>query len=112
MNEMRAGFRLHAGGDLGARGDGRLAEGDFAAVRFDGLDFHFRSVLGDNDVGGDAAPGGGAGDSGAVFSTRGSDDAASGLFVRKRKDGVRSAANLEGAGPLQVFALEEEFRAG
>ncbi len=109
---MRAGLGLHARGDFGSGGDGRLAECDFTAVGFNGPDFHFRGVFGDDDVGGDAAPSGGAGHGGAVISAGGSDDAARRFFVRKGEDGVRRAANFEGAGPLQVFAFEEEFRAG
>ena len=112
MNEMRASFSLHARGDLGARGNGWLAECDLAAVGFDGLDFHFRGVFRHDNVGGDAAPGGGASDRGAVVSAGGSDDAVRGLFVRKRKNRICRPANFEGAGLLQVFTFEEEFRAG
>ncbi len=112
MNEMRAGFCLHARGGFRTGGDGWLAESNFPAVRFNGPNFHFGGVFGDDDVGGDTAPGGGAGDGGAVVSAGGSDDAASGFFVRNRKDGIRRAANLERACFLQVFTFEEEFRAG
>src|SRR6266568_4920867 len=108
MNEDRAGFRLHAIAGFFAGRYFRLAEGDFAAVRFNRLDFHFRSVPGHYDVCRHAAPGSRACHGRAMIPARLRHDAACRLLVREREDGIRRAANLERAGLLQVLTLKEK----
>ena len=112
MDERGAGFGLDAGGSLLARSDGWLGECDLATVAFDGAAFYFWRVFGHDDVGGDAAPRGGAGDGGAVIAAGGGDDAVGGFGVGERKNGVGGAANFEGAGLLEIFALEEKLGGG
>ena len=108
MDERGAGFGLHAGGGFGAGGDFGFAEGDFAAVGFDGLALHAGRVFGHDDIGGDAAPGCGAGYGGTVVAAGEGDDAVGDLGVGHGEDGVAGAADLEGASFLEIVTFEEE----
>src|SRR5208282_5659003 len=112
MNQDSAGFRLNARGSFLARGDGWLAESDFAPVGFDGAAFYGWRVFGHDDPCGNASPRGGAGHRGAVVAARRRDDAARSFLFGQREDGVAGPANFERACFLQVFTLEKEPGAG
>src|SRR5260221_2837458 len=82
------------------------------AIGFDRAHLHARSVLGHYDERGDLAPRRSAGYRGSVIAARLRDDAMRGFFFTQREDGIAGATDLERACFLQVFALEEEARAG
>ncbi len=111
MDERGAGFRLNSRANFVARGNLGFTERDFPAVRFDRADLHLRGVFGHHDKSGNAAPSGSAGHRGTVIAARLRDDALCGFFLGQCQDSVAGAANLEGAGLLQIFALKEEARA-
>lgn len=109
MNEGGAGFGLETVGGRLSIGHSWLAEGDLSSVTSNGLFFDLGSVLGHDDVGGDATPAGGEGQCLGVVAGGMSDDASTSEFVGERKDGIGGAANFEGTDFLEVVTFEEDL---
>ena len=108
MHEAGPGLGRHAEAGGLAGGEVRFAEGDPAAVAADVPHLGLGRPGRHHDVGGDTAQLRGAGQGGGVVARGVRDHAASGLGIREGKDGIAGPARLEGAGFLEVLALEEE----
>jgi len=111
MDKDGAGFFLKgfAGGVAG--GDVVLAFGDAAAVGLDGLAFDARGSAGHDDPCGNPSAAGSESNCAGMIAGGLRDHAELGFVVGERKNGIRGSAEFEGAGFLEIFALEEEVSA-
>ena len=112
MDEIGAGFGLHASGGFIAGSDGGFAQGDLRAVTLDGAILYLRDIFGHDHPGFYAAPCAGAGDGGSMIAAGLGDDAVGGFGVGQGEYRVAGAANFERAGFLKIVTLEKKSRAG
>jgi hypothetical protein len=112
VDELGAGGRLHLGEDRFARRGRGLAFGDDAAIAAHGVLLGLRRGARHHDVAGNAAPSGSVGQRQRVVPARMRRHALLRHLVRQAEHRVRGAAHLEGAGLLEVLALEEQLGPG